>query len=100
VFPVELFVEAAVAVPPVPPVAEFTFLEFEAPPDATEELLAVPPEAEFVELSVGETLLVLELEFALLLCELAFELLLLDEPLDETFWFDVFCVSFTEVVCD
>lgn len=86
-FPVELFVEAADAVPPVPPVAEFTFLEFDVPPDA-------------VAFDVGETLLVLEFEFELLLCELAFELLLLVDPLEETFWFDVFCVELCEFVCD
>jgi hypothetical protein len=96
VFPVELFVEAADAVPPWPPFAELTLVEFEVPPVAVDD--EVPPKA--VAFDVGETLLVLELEFELLLCELAFELLLLDEPLDETFWFDVFCVSFTEVVCD
>jgi hypothetical protein len=60
----------------------------------------VPPCAEFVEFNTGETLLVLEFEFALLLCEFAFELLLLVEPLDEEFWFDVFCVEFTDAFCD
>lgn len=60
------------------------------------EELDVPP----VAFAVGEAESVLEFEFALLLCELEFELLLLDEPLDEEFWFDVFCVEFTDVFCD
>ena len=62
--------------------------------------VAFPPVAEFVEFSVGDSALTLEFELVLLLCEVEFELLLLDEPLVETFWFDVFCVEFSEVFCD
>jgi hypothetical protein len=80
VFPVELFVAV------------------DEPPVALDELVAVPP----VDVSIGDIdmVLVLEFELLLLLCEVAFDLLLLEEPLDEVFWLDVFCVEFCEFVCD
>jgi len=55
-----------------------------------DELVAVPPVELLVEFSTGDIVLTLEFEFLLLFCEFALEVLLLVDPLEETFWFDVF----------
>jgi hypothetical protein len=80
VLPLLLFV----AFPPDTLFVELTE-EFEVPPDAV---------------SVGASVFTFEFELLLLPELFTLELLLLIDPLEETFWFDVFCVEFCEFVCD